>query len=66
VRGISTKVTAATLATAALTIVNWLVFDKFGVEPVPESVADAVSVIVIFLAGYLVRESAPIEPKTDA
>lgn len=59
-QGISTKVTAATLATAALTIVNWLIFDKFGVEPVPESVADAVSVIVIFATGYLVREKAPV------
>ena len=59
-QGISTKVTAATLATAALTIVNWLIFDKFGVEPVPESVADAFSVIVIFAAGYLVREKAPV------
>ena len=56
--GISTKVTAATLATAGLTIVNWLVFDKFGVEPVPESVADAGSVIAIFAAGYFVREKA--------
>lgn len=58
-QGISTKVTAATLATAALTIVNWLIFDKFGVEPVPESVADAASVLVIFAAGYLTREKAP-------
>lgn len=58
-QGISTKVTAATLATAALTIVNWLIFDKFGVEPVPESVADAASVIAIFAAGYFVREKAP-------
>ena len=57
-QGISTKVTAATLATAGLTIINWLVFDKFGVEPVPESVADAASVIAIFAAGYFVREKA--------
>ncbi len=61
-QGISTKVTAATLATAALTIINWALFDKFGLEPVPESVADAASIILIFVAGYFTREKAPAAP----
>ena len=65
-QGISTKVTAATLATAALTIVKWLVFDKLGVEVFPESVLDAISVIVIFASGYLVSETAAAKPTPDA
>ena len=57
-QGISTKVTAATLATAALTIVKWLVFDKFGVEVFPDAVLDSIQVIVIFASGYLISEKA--------
>lgn len=57
-QGISTKVTAATLATAALTIVKWLVFDKFGVEVFPDSVLDSIQVITIFAAGYFISEKA--------
>jgi len=60
-QGISTKVTAATLATAALTIIKWVVFDKFGVEVFPASVLDSISVIAIFAAGYFVREGAPAQ-----
>ena len=59
IQGISTKVTAATLATAALTIVKWLVFDKLGIDMFPENVLDAIQVIVIFASGYLVAEKAP-------
>ena len=58
-QGISTKVTAATLATAVLTIVNWVTFDKFGVPAPPDTVMNAISVLTIFGSGYLVREKAP-------
>lgn len=59
-QGISTKVTAATLATAVLTIVTWLIFDIFGVAEFPQPVLDAFELLAVFAAGYLVREKATV------
>lgn len=56
--GISTKVTASTLSFAVITILNWIVFDLVNAEPIPESVSQAITVLLVFAAGYLVPERA--------
>ena len=66
-QGISTKVTAATLATAALVIINYVLFDAtwgFEFPAFPDTVYAAINTLVIFASGYLVREAAPVvEPE---
>jgi hypothetical protein len=55
------KVTSAGAAGAFVTIVVWLVGAVTSVE-VPGEVAAALTTIVAFAAGYLVRETRPVDP----
>lgn len=67
-QGISTKLTAAALAGAALTIINFVVFDATwgpGFPEFPEAVDSAVLLLVTFFSGYLVREQAVAEPTIE-
>lgn len=59
--GISTKLTAATLTGAVLVILSWIFVDPDGLltlVEVPDRVSDAVQLLAIFAAGYLIREGA--------
>ena len=62
-QGISTKVTSATLSFAVLTIVYYVLFDAswgFEFPPFPETVQDAVQILVVFAAGFFTGEKAPV------
>ena len=61
-QGISTKVTAAALAGAVLTILYYVLFDAtwgFEFPPLPDTVEGAVQLLVVFAAGYFTGEKAP-------
>ena len=67
-QGISTKVTAATLATAALVIINYIFFGAswgFEFPAFPDTVDAAITTLVIFASGYLVREGAEVKPPVE-
>ena len=66
--GISTKVTAATLTTAVLTILYFVLFDaSWGPTwtEFPETVTASIYTLAVFGAGYLVPEGAESGPVDD-
>jgi hypothetical protein len=60
-QGVSTKVTASTLSFAVLAIIYYVLFEASwgpGFVEFPQNVKDAIQLLVIFAAGYLVKEGA--------
>jgi len=54
----STKVTAATLAYALTTIIVWVVESQTDVT-IPTAVQGAITIVLIFAAGYFIPERNP-------
>ena len=59
----NTKVTAAALAGAVVTIVIWILEATMSTE-IPAAVAAAIVVVVSFGLGYFVREPTTAPPST--